>query len=258
MSKEAKFIPLSELSDYSDAQLAWRVNLPEYAPKERIGINIDKIKLLSHIAGLDHLRVDSRSGEESTEMVSPNSVDAQGNATASSTISRTHAQLVNTEVDKPRGTYSEYIWGDGLITINTSEFNKRALDAARKENGASLRDPEEWAKLLDKSLTTGITKNANEQLLHNITVFSKYWLGLATFDTLFLTNHDFNPSSLLQNALEVTIISQGVQALMLSKLSSYPHPLRERRLSLIPGYQLDRLFVVHAITRTSKLAKVLK
>lgn len=259
MSEELpKFMPLSELELYSDPKLTWNVNLPEYIPKEEIGINVNKIKLLSHLAGLAHLRIDSRSGEESTEMVSPTSINRHGAATGSLTTTVTKARLTSSEVDnsKSKPRYSEYQWGNGRITINTTELQKRTLDLSKRENGPTLRQPDGWVKLLDKTLTGGISENANKQLLGNVTGLSKYWLGVATFFTFYPTYH-VDLSSIATNALEATIYAQSVETGLAYIFR--PHlSVRERRLSLIPGYQLDRLFVVNAITHTSRLVKVLK
>ncbi|HUC95641.1 MAG TPA: hypothetical protein VMR76_01625 [Candidatus Saccharimonadia bacterium] len=259
-TKESTLVPLSELADYSDVSLEWRVNFPEFAPTSQIGVNLDRIKFLSNLAGLRHLRVDSESGETSSHQPQISGIDAQGNATASMRVAKTEVSLSEADVTAQKSgrknTVSEYIWGDGHITVNTSEFNQRVLDASHRKNGPTLRQPQEWAGLLDRSLSRGITQSARKQLLGNVTGFSTITNYIACGTVVI--NMPLIISNPALGIAEACIDISLIHTITATLAWAEGHSLRERRWSLIPGYQVDRLFMVNALARTTKLARVIK
>ena len=81
-----------------------------------------------------------------------------------------------------------------------------------------------------------------------------YAAALDTVATLFQPSFA-NPAEYPANFIMCSAIMQLLPAIML-----LPRPgmsLKQRRLSLVPGYQVDRLALVHLRSRTSKLAKVI-
>lgn len=269
MIREAKFVPLDQLESFFDTALVIKINLPEYVPRDQIGINIMRIKFLSRMAGLRHLRIDTASGETSSEQFVPNSIDGQGNATASLTLSNARAPLFKTDLERDKSLisriYSEFSWSDERIIINSSELNKRTEDAARKENGPRLREPDEWANLLDKSITAGLSKVARENLLKNVSFMSKYWLGVTMFSSIFGSGWLYgNPKlqdsliSFLYDFSGCSIVNQFIATGLTAVQFRDKNVIKERRLSIIPAYQLDRLFLVNSIAKSSKLVKVIK
>ena len=258
MSKESLKL-LSELGEYSDAHLRWNVTFPDYVPIDRIGVNVDRINYLSHLGGLNHLLIDSRSGDTSSEQPEITGIDGQGNATAGMRLTKTKVDMSSAGVEKQKASrdnvYSEYFWGQGHISINSNELNKRVLDASRPEKAPSIRQPQVWANLLDKSLTKGITENAKQQLLGNVSGLSQFMLGIAIGDVVA------PPTSYSVGHLAEAFLKFSGESIIITSIVAYAtggHTLKERRLSLIPAYQLDRLFMVNAIARTTKLAKVIK
>jgi len=96
MIAEKGFVPLSEMEDYSDDHLAWRVPLPEYVPSDAIGLNVIRLKHLARLGGLGHLRVDTYDGERSVYQAELSGIDSQGNATAGMKTVKQVESLANT------------------------------------------------------------------------------------------------------------------------------------------------------------------
>jgi hypothetical protein len=257
---KTELTPLSQLQDYSDDNLDWHVSLPEYVPLERIGVNVKRIKYLSHLAGLRHLSIGSASGEVTTEYMAPSSIDEQGSATAGATVAQTKPDLINSALgnDKsmPWKEDSAYFWGDAKLTLNSSELNKKCLDATRKDNGPGLRSPDTWTKLIDQSLRLGLRDSAKDQLLGNATRYDRFCINFVALGTLLniLPPHLTSINDLAPIFFSATT---GVQAGASMVASINGNPLRNRRLSILPGYQLDRLLAVNALTRTKKLVQVI-
>ncbi len=269
MLREAKFVPLDKINFKSNPELEIKVNLPDYVPTNEIGLNVTRIKFLSRMAGLKYLKIDTASDETSSEQFNPTSIDGQGNATGNITVAHIKSPLFKTDLDRDKSLisrlYPEYSWSDGQITINSSELNKRTYDAARKENGPRLRDPDEWANLLNESITTGLTTSARLNLLKNPTIMSKIWLGLTIFESISLSNWLLSDSSIPNNLADFifkfsyfSVMNQLISTTSTAVQFRDRNIFKERRLSLIPAYQLDRLFLVNAIAKSSKIVKVIK
>jgi hypothetical protein len=149
--------------------------------------------------------------------------------------------------------YSEYRWGDGSVTINATELGARVLDKTRQ--GTSLRDPKIWSGLLDKIIRLGVSKVASEQLMGDVSGPSQLFLGFAALETGILNNLQIN-SDLILNGFLSSLITQGT--MILFQATRGGATIRDRRLSLIPAYQLDRLAAVKGLTKVLKIVKATK
>ncbi|HUD07580.1 MAG TPA: hypothetical protein VMQ52_00665 [Candidatus Saccharimonadales bacterium] len=126
-------------------------------------------------------------------------------------------------------------------------------DKARE--GHSVREPEVWSRLLDKAIRSSVSKATSEQLLDDVSFYSTYWLGWAAIQDLAKSHWHVNPE-LAVWAIPASLAMQGLSA-MFGMLQD-DCPVNERRLSLIPAYQIDRLAAVKGLTKTLKLVKSLK
>ncbi len=152
--------------------------------------------------------------------------------------------------------YYSYSWGDGKITVNTSEISDRIING-RTEDG-SLRSSRAWSCQLDKAVRAGIRQSASDQLIGNVPLENGITLGMLTVAGVVYALA-FDHASLGGYAGEIGLqygINQGINTFFAR--TAHGLPLSERRLSLIPGYQVDRLAVVHGLTRAFKVVKKIR
>lgn len=252
----SEFTPLSELEGYDSGLISCRVTLPEYVPTGEIGLNVPRIERLAQIAGLDHLRIETKAGDTTAYQASVVGSDSQGNAYAGMSAVESKADIENASVHNPDGIhnlYYSYFWGDGKITVNTSEISDRIIKG--RIEGGSLRSSRAWSCQLDKAVRAGIRQSASDQLIGNVPVENGFSLGAITVVGVVYAMV-FDHASMSGYVGELGLMygaNQGVNALLAR--TEFGLPLSERRLSLIPGYQVDRLAVVHGLTRAFKVVK---
>jgi hypothetical protein len=254
VSAEKGLMPVSELEGYSDGRFKWEVSLPEFVPTSSIGINVHRIERLAQVGGVGHVLVDMKDGDSTSYQGGVDSVGVDGSATASMRVAKHAASLSNAEVspftnnNSPLISYAEYKWGNGHITINATELGNRINDKD------SLRSPEPWSRLLNKAILHGLTQASREQLLGDVPIFSKFTFGLAVGFTFFINHFGIN-SELLPDALTSSILMQTTQAML---AGAHGDRLSDRRISLIPAYQVDRLMIVNGLAKVAKVVKPLK
>jgi len=122
-------------------------------------------------------------------------------------------------------------------------------------NGGSVRDPNIWGKLIDRGLRKGISRATSEQLLKNVSLNSKTTCALAATLTLMTASVDLGGldiENLVREGIFWSATQQGFNAIVNQILGN---SFTDRRLSLIPGYQLDRLVAAKGLIRARKLVK---
>lgn len=245
---------LADLEGFRSDTLAWDVAVPDYVPAEQISVNVPLLGRIARLGGIGHLRVGSYDGDRTKTEAEVSSLAPDGSSTASMKAVSTKAQLVDSDVSngsqRSRFPYSEYWWADAQIRVNSSELGDKMMETAR--NGGSVRDPKPWARFLDKSLRQGISHSTREQLLGNVSGFSIMILG-ATALGVSLAALSASPEFAAINGLEASLIQQAVNST--ASAMFYGAHIKERRLSLIPGYQIDRLAIAQALIKTRKLVK---
>ncbi len=133
--------------------------------------------------------------------------------------------------------------GDAELDINAPDLGDRVFERARKTDG-SVRDGTIWARYLNRDMKKGLSGAVGDQLLGKVSALSLATLGLTAVFTAANANPDFSPKNITFNALLTSLVQQGI-GIGLAKWK-YDTPLRERRLSLIPAYQLDRMAIGEA------------
>lgn len=249
------YVPLSELSDYEDRRLIWRVELPPYAPAEQIGINTRRLGKLARLGGLESLRVATYAGETTKVTPGIDSVDEFGQATASMSAAETKADLQQNNLSSFEDIEIpyEYQWQKGSILINSSELDYRIGEKGK------LRDPQAWAKELNEALKLGIKGASEKSLIEKVPLYEKMrtptLLGIfAVMDTLIDRKYNLNTFEHELTSLE---FYQIFVVPMLDRILRHA-PIRERKLSLIPGLPIDRLFAVEGLSSALPLAKAIR
>lgn len=264
MRRGDELTPIAELDGYRSEHLAWDIHLPDYVPTEQIGLNVPRLELLARLGGLAHLRVSTYEGDRTQYQAEITGIGRDGSASAGMKSVKQKAALSKADIPNGSGPslYSEYWWGDATISINAAEMDRKITDRARE--GGSLRDAQMWGKLIDSGLRKGVASASKQQLIERVSTESKVMFAVAEGSAVVVTIgssilHGFGLENFFQESVVKGLVDsfcvQGATAYGLSKRGYH---LNSRRLSLIPGYQLDRLVVAQGLVRAKKLVRPIK
>ena len=255
MSKEI-WVPVSDLADMESGELVWRVNLPPYVPADRMAVNVQRLGHLARLGGFASLRIGSYSGETTITTPGIDSVAQDGSATATMSAAISKAETQQSSVDPTRAVYrgyDDYVWTRGQVLLNTSEIDNRV-----GKKGTNVRDAKTWSKELNAALGQGIRGAVSKNLIERpdkLNAVSEY-LVIASITTglnlLFSGTSDLLNNELI-NLASYHILWRYVFAKTFNKLSP-----KDRRLSLIPVMQLDRVLAAQGLSRMLPLVKSLE
>jgi len=242
MNQKNLCVPLSYMRDYDDGQIAWNVNLPDYIEDERISLNIGKLRSIAKWSGLSRLEISSEHSENYLESLQKYN-EFYDNPY--------QVELYEDTYEEKNTTANEYIWGLGKVAINATELSAKIL--RKSDEGQSLDDPTIWGDALDIALKNSIDDLAKFQLLECASGFGKanaFSILALSLGAGFVMK---SPAIIAPLAISASIASQSI--------SMYYQDLKgnsfsKRRLSLIPGYQIDRLLVVKGILNYKRLVGV--
>lgn len=256
------FIPISELQEFEGRRIVWNLVLPDYAPSERIGVNIQRLGRIARIGGFNSLTIDSFIGETSSIDLEPDSVDKHGQATAVSKVSAVKAKIQRVDIGEPNPEYEddrEYVWPDGVISLNLPELDERVAQ------DGSVRGADNWSKHLNEALKQGVNSATINHLIEAPTTLNKSRLvtkplGGAAIAYAAQEVGGYGDASFEEYFLMFLAINGTVESTMGAVLDKMFHnwPISERRFSLICGMQFDRAILVSGISRTLPLVKALR
>lgn len=252
------YIPLPEVAEHIGDQLGWSVGLPDYAPIEGIGVNLEKLSKLAHLGGFGHLHVTGYAGELTKETPVMTSVDERGQATAGLGGAVVRAEVLKASVspDLTPGSWDEllhaYQWPNGKLSININEIDSLVGKAG------DLHDPKAWAEKLNKFVALGTRQITRKHLFTERSAKEKYavvapWI-MPSFSVMQAIAND-SPTYL---PFAVLYLAGGTAFIHGARnMHARRHGLsrKDLRSSVFPGIQLDRILAVEALSRTSPLVK---
>lgn len=249
MSK-GEYIPASELGDFESERVIWRLNLPNYAPAENIGVNVGRLDRIARLAGFESLRIGTYAGDVTSVKPEIDGVGNDGSVTASmsTTVSKAETQKISVE---PEGeSIEEYTWTNGQVSLNMAEIDNRV-----GEKGVNLRDPKQWAKEINAAMRQGINNVARNNIIERPTLRSKLRVPAylvicwASLDVMGLDKPD-NLPELLAFVAEYQFIADPIACGVINNNSP-----KDRKWSAVPGVQLDRLAAIKGLARVHPLVK---
>ncbi len=254
------FTPVSELAGHKTERIHWSAELPDYAPAEAIGVDIERLGKLARLGGCNQVTITSGGGDVTEMMPGVSSVDEHGSATATMSATIVKAELTQLQRGEAPDAFArrhyDYFWPNVTMKLNLSEITDRL--SASKKPGA-LRQPAAWADQINKAMKQGFRRVARENLLINAPL--GYKLSpfvcegfLAGCGELFFGNNAADVLSYM--AATTAAVQFALEPFDLSRRHGLP--ISERRWSFIPGLQADRVLAVNGLTRTLKLAKSLR
>jgi hypothetical protein len=262
MSNNA-FVPIIELREgSSDTRVAWHANLPEYVDEKRIGVNVRALGRLTQLAGLRDMTITSSEDSEyefSSQLREVAHQTVPSREAGKNVLAPRLAQVaIGGSTFIPSHAYDFY-WPKGLINLNVLAVADRVNDLPGEH---ALSDPSAWSGVMNRVLQEGLRESSRLHLLLNVPnqIRTDFLAGMAISNALLIAFEEvskipFDLRTLGVNALGIPEVYNLVVSPILAKFAGAR--LRDKRLSILPVWQLDRLAAVNVLSKTTKLVKQL-
>jgi hypothetical protein len=233
------YIPASELADAQTDRTRWHLELPEYAPADRIGVNVNIIDRIARLGGLGQLAIATFDGDVTRMHLETDQVGNDGSATAASKLTVNKADLSDSELKYTSASGADSV---GEIRVNMSEI----YDTLSSQKSDALRSSKAWAKILDRSLSLGTQNAVRKNLITPADVITFVMAESGCLATVVPSQSN----DLKQLALNV-IVAHSMLPLI------NPIGRRGRLPSFSPVLRLDHLAIAKAIGATTHCVKAL-
>jgi hypothetical protein len=258
MSTSEKFVPLSEAASYELPHTEWRLDLPDYAPADAIGVNLHAINRFARLCGYQRLTVvgDDLGVSEAKPQI--DGIDPNGTATSSGRVVATKAPLTEiSETDQPPnknslldGFYDRH-WSVGRMAINAEGI----ASTLSQQPGGQLRSNRAWSKQLNTALSQGYRKAAVKNLVTDVpagaNAYSATMLATLTAIDVGMNGHYSFPLDTFNDLAILQFVVRPLVAKFNRGLPAYG------RFSFIPNTQVDRALVVNGLSHATRFIKPL-
>ena len=274
------FTPLSELPPE-----IYSLELPDYVPADKIGVNTQRLGRIAQWACVQpDIHLGMYSGKVTEYTAGVGNVGADGSATFGLHGLQRKEPLSAVEVrekgcshqqdqrlivaNKEAKTLSIYVYVDRFLSHTnpgvTIRFNMPEMQDRLAKASLPVREPQHWAKLLDKGLTKGICDAAKQHLIYSYASKSELltngMLDVSAMAILAGLNMWFRgpeaDASYWSDVATLVALFPVVQNLwkIAGKRMSQADNLC---FSMLPGLHFDRLAMVNALARSRRLVKAL-
>jgi hypothetical protein len=215
-----------------------------------------------NLGGINHLKLAGETDNgRTTTMPMGVGLNPDGSRLAGMGIAQEKVKSfsLETEVGKYRPSFKNSEWAAATIHLNLEEV-QRKIDEKRGD----LRKAETWAPHINEALRSGIRKAGTEHLLTGFTSWQKFFIFLVDFNNTLLTASHLSIVDLIaRNQPKIPdagtlILGLSFNFILWTMLESAFHGRdigtgTGYRISLLPGYEIDRAAILQVMSRTNKL-----
>lgn len=250
MTERTQYIPISEANT---PRIRTTATLPFHL-EDRIGLDIEYLTRLIHIAGFQSIKVTTdNEGETSSTVVQTVGFGKNGTAIAGKgKINKvpTYSQKTeNQSMSNPNWTSrfletKHTIWPFLTVEINNNEIKQRIL-----QSDQVVTNPSNWAIEINKAIKEAVRKEGMKNLvLTKPKLWDFMWLGSFGISCVSIFNGGNPFFSIPFNELIRNLsVSEGFTNIEnFQKGQGY-------RLSLFPGYELDRAIALQIHSRSKPI-----
>jgi hypothetical protein len=235
-------VPLSYMNNYDDGKISWDVQIPDYVNTDAISLDLINLKRVTRLAGLRRMEINSGHYiDEKNALANYQDYDD----------SVSNIIIYEDDLEDDAGFISsEYRWDYGEITVNNTQLYADVLKNTQEDE--SIDNPSIWADHLNTTLKNSLLEASKVQLTEGISTLGKI-NALSVFAigmTIGLVAG--SPEAIIPSVLGMSLINQTSSAIYHQNACNKS---RERRFSILPNYQLDRLLIIKAILKYRDLVK---
>jgi hypothetical protein len=248
----SEFTPLSQLSEIDNPRVDWRLKLPDYVPADEVGVNLRAVSRGARLAGYGHLVIRGEDMGVTKTTPGVDGINSDGSASLSGSGTLTTPETVKSSAltGKELGcedTMDAYHWRTGGISINTEAM---ADKLSRMKNG-SLRSKVAWSKELNGAIRRGMNEAAVEGLIRKSSAQGFAYTGF------FFLGGEMTDALYDNLTVQDTVINYALASGFFAVRAAVGGHFKDRRLSLLPAYQVDRLLVARGLSSTTRFSKPL-
>lgn len=267
MSLEAKLTPISRVHEESD-RIRVAIPFPSWVESHRIGMDVSRTERLMNWGGISSLQVIGDPDGQRTAVM-PITVGSTRSgarfAGMGAAKESTSLESLQSNMDgNHRWAFRNAEWTSTKITLNLPEM-QRMID----EKKGSLRKPESWTPNIDKALRRGIRKSGTEHLLTHFTpsqVLLNLWINVnnSLLSSAHLSIYDFLARAQPRVPdIRSLIFDTVFNFTFWSTMESFRYGIDTGkgtgyRISLFPGWEIDRAAGLQVLSRTQKLVRPIR
>jgi hypothetical protein len=247
---------------YRSERVRLDIPFPSWVETENIGVNLPKTERLMNIGGIKHLRVVGEvNGERTVSMPQSIGVAPDGSKYAGMLGAKEASKSMSLEsnIQKTGMIFRNAEWTSTVLHLNLEEIQRQI-----EEKKGNLRKADSWTPHLDNALRQGVRQAGNEYLLTHFSGIQKFFIIWSNLSIAF------GSSTILGTVTESKPIIPAVVSLSFNVMLSFAlWTLAESffygrengkegsgyRVSLFPGYEIDRAAILQVLSRTNKLVK---
>lgn len=267
MENKDRLTPISDVW-WKSNRMKLNIPFPPWVEDESIGVDLERTKRLMNLGGIRFTRVDLlKDGDKTASMPTTVGIAPDGSAYAGKIAAseRVPTYEYDQYADDSRVLLQNALWTNLQISLNLEEMKDRITDG-----GNNVREAESWTPHLDTALREGIRKGGTNHLLrgHN---------KLSVFMALYINVHNILMDAANINLFDVLagskpkiptagdlLIETGIEFVVWSLIASLLIYGKENkkegsgyRISLFPGYEIDRAVVLQLLSRTLPLVETI-
>lgn len=222
--------------------------LPSYAPTSEINVDLGRMARMARLGRIDRVRFGLYDETEEMNMM-VGGVGRDGTASAVGAKSGAATRSIS-EINRDSSEMSAFPRGSASIKINASHPDLE---------DEVLREPEPWAKLLDKGMRVGLASASRKQLLEP-TLQRTFVLGVDKSISAFWGGVN---ALAFQEPAMIPVAIGFFSLLECTKLDNFitrrsGKPDQDKEHSLFRYMPIDRYAVVEALVKTQKIIKTKK
>lgn len=239
-------VPLDELGQGKE-RVSWNLQLPDYAPTDRIGVDVRRLDRLARLGGFINFNVSGYEGNTIRSLPQIDSINPDGTATSSGRLSIQRTDLQKVHGKEPAfGQSTSYVTGQANVRINVPEMLDRVTASKRP---APLRNPEAWSGVLNDAVGSGLRAATFEHLIKQPGIENKIFL-LGTLAVLWGNTNRGALEYFAGNLFGTALWGAGFWFML--KMGAQG---RDAPFSVVPFVHLDRVARVSLATRTRRLVR---
>lgn len=250
--------PITEAYRNSE-RIRFNVPLPGWVDTDKIGINIFKTERLMHMGGIKKLLIaKSANDDETTSMPVTLGIAPDGSAYAGRVGAKEKTPAFESESEGANRSFvtQNHSWTNLKISLNLHEIESRLL-----KSNANLRQAESWTKPLDEIVRTGIRQAGTKHLL-TLNPAQKFWALFINLSSPLIDLPRYvsmgDPQKIALQIARSVAINFLIWSIMQKGFGLLIDPKYYYRISLFPGYEIDRALILQLMARSIPLIAPIK
>lgn len=242
------------------------IPFPSWVESKKVGVDVGRLVKLMQLGGINNLEVGK--SKENNDSAQTNftivGISPDGSAYAGRSRTKKKELFLSEVSDEPGSTmFHNLDWIDLGIRLDMKTLQKSMLDDKK-----SLKDVSTWTAYLDNVIRKGVREAGTKHLLKGHTKLQSIFTFLLYFNNVALASVNMSlgdvmlrrvPQSLdIERLAFSTTFNMLWWTLWFTATSKMERSGAGYRLSIFPGYEIDRALALQVLSRSRKVIREIK